>query len=503
MHASASLSRRRTLRPAARRRGSLLITALLLSAVIALSLGSFLSLASQSTNLSYRGFYAGSAMNAAETGLEEAMWAIRRRLDGETGVWSRAGWTIETNGAARRNFPLGTISGGATSRVQIFVSNANLAGAEPFVVARGIITPPSGRGPAIERWIKITLKKRSLFSTGLVARDLITFSGNNASVDAYDSRLGAYTPNSFANRFARGSAGSASVRTDRVNFDLGNADIWGFVAVGTETTASLYVGPNGTIGPFGTSSGTVAPGHVSTKFTANFEDITHPTTYTGTGAYSPGDISSATTLPRPARTTTTGNGNNAVITHHPADVPAADGKYYYNVDSITGSLTIADNVVIRITATSGNAINIGGNDSITINAPSAGKTPKLEIFTEADVKIAGNGVANSGRPEAFFLWGTRPQSRATAQSIDISGNGNLSGVVYAPNADISLKGGGNSGNVFGSIVGKNITLTGNSAFHYDESLADLDAGEPLGLNKWDEFVTHVDRQSHSHYFDGL
>ncbi len=461
------------------RRGSVLLVALLLSAVIAISLGSFLNLATQSSQLSYRGFYTGSAMNAAETGLEEAMWAIQRRLAGDTGVWNRAGWDLQSNGAVRRSINLGSVSGGATAEVKVFVSSANLVGTDPFVIARGIVTPP--RGPAVERWVQITLKKRSRFSTGLVARDLITFSGNNAFVDSYDSRLGAYTPNSFANRFARGSAGSASIEVDRINFNLGNADVWGYVAVGTKTTSSLRVGPNGTIGPFGTPQGTVAPGHVTTSFTANFEDISHPPAYTGAGAYNITSISGSITLPRAG------------------DVAADDKKFYYNVGSINLSgnnavLTIADNVVIRMTPTSGTAISVTGQGEIAIATPSAGKTPSLEIFTEADVKIAGKGVVNSGRPQAFLLWGTRPQSRTTAQSIEITGNGNLSAVVYAPNADVEMKGGGNSGAVFGSVVAKNITLTGNSTFHFDESLAELDAGEPLGMHEWNEFVTFADRE---------
>ncbi len=124
-------------------------------------------------------------------------------------------------------------------------------------------------------------------------------------------------------------------------------------------------------------------------------------------------------------------------------------------------------------------------------------TPSLEIFTQADVSIAGSGVAYNGKPENFKLWGTRPQTNPIAQSITINGNGVLSAVVYAPNANISMHGGGNSGNVFGSLIGKTITVTGNSAFHYDEALADMDGDGALGMDEWNEFVSYADRSAYA------
>lgn len=466
------------------RRGSLLIVAMLFAAIIALSLGSFLNLANQSSKLSYRSFYAGASMNAAETGLEQAMWAVNKRLAGDTTIWANTGWTITNTGSARRTITLDPLSGGATSQVKILVSSANLVGSSPFVLARSIITPP--RGAPIERWIRVSLSRRSRFSNGLVAKDTIRFNGTNPYVDSYDSRLGAYNaPLSGGgnNRFARGTAGSASIEAD--TFNLGNSKIWGSAIVGTVDTSGLDVGPQGSVGPFGTPPGTIVQANVQTKFTANFDDVAQPAAYAGTGAYSIATISGALTLPRLL------------------DLPAADGKYYYNVNSIglggnaANRLTINGPVVIRMTPATGNAISIGGQASIVINTPALLTNPSLEIFTQADVSIAGNGVANANKPEKFKLWGTRPQSNATAQNISISGNGVLSSVVYAPNAAITMNGGGNSGEIYGAMIGKTITLNGGPAFHFDEALAELDGGGAFGLSDWDEFVTYADRQTYA------
>lgn len=461
------------------RRGSVLLVALLFSAAIALSLGSFLRLASQSTQFANRSFYSGAAMNAAETGLEQAMWAVNQRMAGNAGVWTAEGWTLLPGGAARRTLDLGTLAGGATVQVKLYLSRADLSN-NPFIIARSIVQPP--RGAPLERWIEISLTRRSRFANGLVAKDQIRFSGSNASVDSFDSRRGAYNAalaGGGSNRYARGSAGSASISVSSMT--LGNSDIWGFAVIGTSDLSGLSVGPGGTVGPFGTASGTVVRDHVLTDFTAQFEDVPHPPTFTGLGAYSIATITSATTLPR--------------LT----DLPAPDGKYYYNIGSISLSgsesrkLSITNKVVLRTTASTGTAISISGNASIELSPETLLIKPSLEIFTEADVRISGNGAINPNNPANFMLWGTRPQSNASPQDIDINGNGRLSSVVYAPNADISMHGGGSTGEVFGAMIGRTITVTGNSNFHYDEALADLDSGEPMGLRKWNEYTTAADR----------
>ncbi|MCR3936512.1 hypothetical protein, partial [Klebsiella pneumoniae] len=72
------------------------------------------------------------------------------------------------------------------------------------------------------------------------------------------------------------SVGSISVSVAAVA--INNADIWGYVATGG---AMPSMGPNGTVGPFGTTTGTMDMSHVSTDFTASFDPVTAPT-----GSYS-------------------------------------------------------------------------------------------------------------------------------------------------------------------------------------------------------------------------
>ncbi len=54
----------------------------------------------------------------------------------------------------------------------------------------------------------------------------------------------------------------------------------------------------------------------------------------------------------------------------------------------------------------------------------------------------------------------------------------LRGAVYAPNADLSLSGAGNSGEFLGTAVSYQISITSNYDFHYDEQLENFFGSDP-------------------------
>src|SRR5437870_3803842 len=59
-------------------RGSVLITALILAAIIAISLTSYIKLALNSLTLADRSFYQNAAVNLTEVGIEEAMYCYNQ-----------------------------------------------------------------------------------------------------------------------------------------------------------------------------------------------------------------------------------------------------------------------------------------------------------------------------------------------------------------------------------------------------------------------------------------
>lgn len=466
------------------RRGSLLIVAMLLCAIIGVSLVSYLHLSRTALNLSTRAVYNNAAINLAEQGLEEAIYAINQMVANPSYPWND--WNNHSTNNKRRkweNIALGQNAMGE-NRVYIY----NYAGSSnPRIVSRALIRLGGSDSPAVEKWVEVRLAKTSKFANGLVAKSNVTFSGNNASVDSWNSDpendgVG-IRPFDFSLRLDNGSVGSISVATDAVV--TWNADVWGYVSTGN-TDPTGFVGTNGSIlGSGSTNDGTwtksnVDPTRVSTNFSATFEPVTAPST---TAIAHLGSISTALTLPR------------ASDLHL-----ASGGVYYYDATSISLSgagnvLTIAENVVLRVT---GN-VSTTGNGGIRI-----GSSGSLALYTPGSVNLSGNGVLNGtdtngsgtisgselGQPAKFQLWGTS----TTAQSISISGTSEFSGVVYAPQGNVSING---NGAVSGSIVANTIALSGTTQFHYDEALGNFGGANPYRVSRWAELTSAADRSVHS------
>jgi len=123
---------------------------------------------------------------------------------------------------------------------------------------------------------------------------------------------------------------------------------------------------------------------------------------------------------------------------------------------------------------------------------------KLTIYVEANVKIAGNGLANSNvQPISCQIYGV--STSPGGQEMEIVGSGSLSTGVYAPNGNVEIKG---NGDVMGSIVANKIKLTGNAAFHYDESLVERDSDQPFTISKWRELTRAIDRAPYEAVYQG-
>ena len=87
----------------------------------------------------------------------------------------------------------------------------------------------------------------------------------------------------------------------------------------------------------------------------------------------------------------------------------------------------------------------------------------VKIYVERELRLDNGTKANpSSIPNDLqLLVGAGP--------VNIQGGNELHGVIYAPQASVTI---GNNGNFFGSIIGKTLTVTGGAKLHFDESLAD-------------------------------
>jgi hypothetical protein len=440
------------------RRGSVLIVTMLVAALIAFVLSSYLNLGLSSAHFANRSFYNNASFNLVEAGAEEAVWSFNRSFNGGSDGWTA--WS--NNGAdAWQNFAGFNFGANATGSVKVYVENysPSSASVSPKVIALASVAP--GADAPITKMLELTLSRRSHFAGGLIAQNSLTFKGQNATVDSWNSAGTPPVPYSAAVRDDHGSVDGGSVQnTARLT---NRADIWGFVAT---SSTQPDVGASGTIRGVTTPVGVqIDPSRVSTDFSANLDPVTAPT-----GGATIAPITGATTL----------------------GTPGAATSWRCNSVALSGNqtLTILGQVTLVLTTGSGaQALDLTGNASIHIPAGSS-----LVLYAEGDI-IAGGGISNDNvQPITCQLWGTNTST--TGQLVDLSGNGTTKAVVYAPNGTVKL-----SGEMMGSIVALDIVIIGNAAFHYDESLASNgDAG--FGVAQWREITTSAERNSYLPLFNG-
>lgn len=416
------------------KKGSVLIGAMGLAIVGAVVIGGYLKMSLNEYKLSQRTLKLQSTMNLAEAGLEVGMNAIN------TSSWT--GWTAVGSDGYFRDIQTVLFADGRTARIRIYIEDYS---STPILAAEGRVTEPNG--DELFKQVRVDMYRSGLFANGLTAKDTINFNGNGVSIDAYDSTIGPW--NSTLNREDEGSVASISV--DNGALDIGNGDIWGYLATGG---GSYDLGPNGSIMGDDTPAGvTEDPTRITYDFDANLPDIAAPglaADYTSLAAGNIGDPTASW-----------------------GDAPVV---YRLTSFSMSGSntVTVVGPTVIIVDG----SFSMSGQAEFNITGPDS----YAKIYVGGDLDLTGKGVLNDEQnPEAFQVWGTAPTGGS--QSIKVAGNGDLAGIVYAPNADVEVKG---DGNVSGAVVGEDITLTGNAAFHYDLNLKNLDSDGSFSIKRWRE-----------------
>lgn len=403
------------------REGSALLTAIIFSFIIVTLMGSYLYLASSEFRLSARSFLLNASFNLAEGGIDLALDAIQGR--------DTEGWKKETDESGRpywaRVFKDYDLGRNVVGDIKVVILNpSSLA---PEIYAEGLAKGhPAGD---VTKQLYVKLNSGFLpFQNGFNSEEGILLKGNNVTFDSYDSGEGPYGP---GNRKSGITISTVSVDVDAI--DIGNADVYGYVATGGEMPD---VGPKGSITDYA-NLGIVDTSRITTDFYAEFPDVQAPTL-----------SSPQTSMP----------GSGTIL----------GGEYLLSDWSSNSSepLYIAGDTTIVLTGD----MKLSGKGAIEID-PSA----SVKIFVEGDLDLGGNGVLNSAKPEQLLIFGT--EDDPGDQNISISGNGYLSAAVYAPNADVSLNGGGTDGRVFGAVAAYDAKLVGNSHFSYDEALEELNLGQ--------------------------
>jgi hypothetical protein len=126
------------------------------------------------------------------------------------------------------------------------------------------------------------------------------------------------------------------------------------------------------------------------------------------------------------------------------------------------------------------SISQNGNSVIQVAT-----TGSLKLYVGGSADLGGNGIVNDTAKTAnFTLYGL-----PTCTDIKFHGNGTFYGAIYAPNANLTLNGGGSGDEDFsGASITKSAKFNGHFRFHYDESLRRMFPGKGYTITSWDEMT---------------
>ncbi len=147
------------------------------------------------------------------------------------------------------------------------------------------------------------------------------------------------------------------------------------------------------------------------------------------------------------------NNNNALI-------PASDDSQEpYDAGNGKFGLSGGDHVTLAPGTYHFSEFVLSGGSSITLTGPTT-------IYCVGKFTASGSSIVNS------TALPTNLQVFCTGDKVDISGGSHFYGVVYAPTSKVVRSSG--SGHVFGSLIGKELTLSGGGGAHADMALGALD-----------------------------
>jgi len=411
------------------------LSAVIFSFLVMLVLGSYLYLSSTEYRISTRSYLFGASFNLAEGGVDLAIDALKDK--------DKTGWTTGVDGEGEtywaRAFTGYDLGGNITGEIRVVILGAETG--SPEIYAEGKAVGHLVGDVSKQLYVELS-SGFTPFLNGFNSKRGVVLKGNNVTFDSYDSRLGNYSIST--NRNPEITVSTISVESDAI--DIGNADIYGYVATGG---GDPDVGPQGSVTSYA-NPGRVDEARITKDYYAEFPDVDTPVL-----------SSPATSIP-----------GSGTIT---------GGDYQLDSWSMSGTQTLHITGDTRIVVK--NEISMSGKSEVRI-APGA----SLQIFTAGDVSIAGRGILNSSqKPEDLLVFGTKRTEGG--QTIKIAGNGFLSAAVYAPNARVEMKGGGSTGRVYGAVVGFESKVVGNSHFSYDKALEDFNVGgETYAVEEWVELM---------------
>ena len=424
-------------------RGSVVLVALCLCTVLAVSVVGFFAVCARTMELSNRSYLYTTSLLLAENGIEEAMWSLDQALN--TSGYSWSGWTLATvNGVptATKTLTGFSTNTGLQGTVNITVQYYNTSTPytpPPVITCDGISQVPDGT--QIDKQLKAIVKPSPLFSNAMGSTappnaatptggygyynssHVSFYNDTSALVDSYDSTVnsGNYTPSP-----------STTNRSDQAiicgpHLSLSNAAILGYAATANSAGTVVTFNSSGSLKGFSTPGATrIDTTRETNNGNQNVFDIITP------------------------------SGAGSVL---PTSGSIGPGYYYYTGGSFWqpsgNTLTITGPATIYIA----NGCEFDG----TINISSSSTGP-VQFYVGDYFYFYGNINNQTKSPANLGIF-----SNSTSDYCLLESNSSFYGVMYVPYADLYIW--SCTPTMYGSVAAYHV-ITANSTlqFHYDLNL---------------------------------
>lgn len=462
-----------------------MLAALCLAMVFAISLSSYVALCYTSLAMSTRNVVSSRSLEVAEAGIEQALYACNNS------DWT--GWNISTAGTTTTATATMTVtasgllpaSGGPTplnlgnganalANISIAYTTANPSLIQS-ITSQGVVTLPtgslmSGATPTISRTLSYTSSTTPPTSAAPVFVNAVAATSGRVrflAAGTLDSYISALTPTSYQNYTAAIAGFSATVvSSDPVSANstvrLNDAVVQGYVegydfSSPSSTNWLSYTAGGKVIGPNTPSSTYIDSSRLLST------PVPYQPVFPVNTPFAPQNLPVGSS-----------SGGNVLDTPSTLGNPLSPIPVVYSANGIalTSGMVYIDGPVVLVVVGPGgpgDAVNISNSGGIQLNGMNASLTI---IVSGGNTKILGNGITNSSfypLPKRVALIGASPSGSTVtlSQSSAIP----FYGVVYFPYQPVAIS---TNMQIFGSVVGSTVTISGSPAIHYDRALRSPD-----------------------------
>ncbi|MBT3193412.1 MAG: hypothetical protein HN341_12745, partial [Verrucomicrobia bacterium] len=412
------------------REGYALVTAMLLTVIVAGVVAASLRYTGTEMRLTRDSSVRIQAIHAAEAGVELALAAFDSSLT-DANSWSD--WTAAGAGTF-------TLSSESLAEAPLAAGNADFfvtANTNTLVVTSTGTCFSATLNDMLSRSVQIELDQdvHHPYEFGLLGKDHVKMTGNSF-MDSFDSSDpakstgGLYDPSK-----AQGNITVATMSTDPSSaiHGAGNSTVRGDL----QTAAGGGLQSGGNFAYTGT---------LSHDLDVDFSDVTVPWTL------SPPFSTSLSIKNKKTSQTISLSGDTDLE--------------YGSIQVSGGSLTITGSGRLRIYVDG--STHVSGQGEIVIDNSAPGNDIQVELYVNGHTQFTGL-VLGSQIASDLAILGT-----PNCTHIQYAGKSDYVGTVYAPQANFHVSG---QGGMVGAAVGKEIHMTGQGDFHYDEHLGTITSGD--------------------------